>query len=61
MHPSLKRISAWISSVGTGVAAGDLDGDGLTSDICLVGPRTDQVHIEPAPTTDVNEDGLKQS
>jgi len=51
VHPSLKRISAWISSVGAGVAAGDLDGDGLANDICLVDPRTDQVRIEPAPTT----------
>ncbi|HET9792610.1 MAG TPA: VCBS repeat-containing protein, partial [Candidatus Angelobacter sp.] len=51
VHPSLKRISAWISSVGAGVAAGDLDGDGLSNDICLVDPRTDQVRIENAPTT----------
>jgi enediyne biosynthesis protein E4 len=51
VHPSLKRISAWISSVGAAVAAGDLDGDGLANDICLVDPRTDQVRIEPAPTT----------
>ena len=33
------------------MAAGDLDGDGLANDICLVDPRTDQVRIEPAPTT----------
>jgi enediyne biosynthesis protein E4 len=51
VHPSLKRISAWISSVGAGVAAGDLDGDGLANDVCLVDPRTDQVRIESAPTT----------
>ena len=51
VHPSLKRISAWISSVGAAVAAGDLDGDGLANDVCLVDPRTDQVRIEPAPTT----------
>jgi len=51
VHPSLKRISAWISSVGAAVAAGDLDGDGLANDICLVDPRTDQVRIQPAPTT----------
>ena len=51
VHPSLKRISAWISSVGAAVAAGDLDGDGLPNDICLVDPRTDQVTIQPAPTT----------
>jgi enediyne biosynthesis protein E4 len=51
VHPSLKRISAWISSVGAGVAAGDLDGDGLSNDLWLVDPRTDQVRIENAPTT----------
>jgi enediyne biosynthesis protein E4 len=51
VHPSLQRISAWISSVGAAVAVGDLDGDGLSNDICLVDPRTDQVIIEPAPTT----------
>ncbi len=51
VHPSLKRISAWISSVGAAVAVGDLDGDGLSNDVCLVDPRTDQVTIQPAPTT----------
>jgi hypothetical protein len=51
VHPSLKRISAWISSVGAAVAVGDLDGDGLSNDVCLVDPRTDQVTIEPAPQT----------
>jgi hypothetical protein len=51
VHPSLKRISAWISSVGAAVAVGDLDGDGLSNDVCLIDPRTDQVTIEPAPQT----------
>ncbi|HZU31573.1 MAG TPA: CRTAC1 family protein [Candidatus Angelobacter sp.] len=51
VHPSLKRISAWISSVGAAVAVGDLDGDGLSNDVCLVDPRTDQVVIQPAPST----------
>ncbi|MGC2695099.1 MAG: CRTAC1 family protein [Candidatus Angelobacter sp.] len=51
VHPSLKRISAWISSVGAAVAVGDLDGDGLSNDVCLVDPRTDQVTIQPAPKT----------
>jgi hypothetical protein len=35
VHPSLKRLSAWISSVGSAVAVGDLDGDGLSNDVCL--------------------------
>lgn len=51
VQPSLKRIAAWISSVGAAVAVADLDGDGLSNDVCLVDPRTDQVTIAPAPTT----------
>src|SRR5260370_26657462 len=51
VHPSLKRISAWISSVGAGVALADLDGDGLSNDLCHVEPRTDQVIISPVPGT----------
>jgi enediyne biosynthesis protein E4 len=51
VHPSLKRISAWISSVGAAVAVGDLDGDGLSNDVCLIDPRTDQIFIRPAPST----------
>src|SRR5437763_15132028 len=51
VHPSLKRISAWISSVGAAIAAGDHDGDGLSNDTCLVDPRTDLVTVAPAPTT----------
>lgn len=49
VHPSLERISAWISSVGAAVALGDLDGDGLPNDLCQVDPRTDQVTIAPVP------------
>jgi hypothetical protein len=51
VHPSLKRISAWISTVGAAVAVADLDGDGLSNDVCLVDPRTDLVTIQPAPST----------
>ncbi len=51
VQPSLKRISAWISSVGAAVSVGDLDSDGLSNDVCLVDPRTDQVTIQPAPQT----------
>jgi len=51
VQPSLKRISAWISSVGAAVAVGDLDSDGLPNDVCLVDPRIDQVTIQPAPQT----------
>jgi hypothetical protein len=45
VHPSLERISAWISSVGAAVALGDVDGDGYSNDICHVDPRTDTVLV----------------
>ena len=51
VNPSLEHISAWISSVGAGVALNDIDGDGLSNDLCLVDPRTDQVSISPVPGT----------
>jgi hypothetical protein len=51
VHPSLRRISAWISAVGAGVALADLDGDGLSNDLCHVEPRTDEVIVSPVPGT----------
>lgn len=51
VHPSLQRISAWISSVGASVALNDLDGDGLPNDVCYVDTRTDQVIVAPVPGT----------
>jgi hypothetical protein len=51
VHPSLERISAWISGEGASAALADLDGDGLPNDLCLVDPRTDQVWILPIPGT----------
>jgi hypothetical protein len=51
VHPSLRRIEAWISSVGAGVALADADGDGLPNDLCHVDPRTDQVIVSPVPGT----------
>ncbi|MDP2834140.1 MAG: CRTAC1 family protein [Pseudomonadota bacterium] len=51
VHPSLERISAWISSVGAAVALADLDGDGLANDLCHVDPRTDRAIVSPAPGT----------
>src|SRR3954453_19083977 len=35
VHPSLERISAWISAVGAAATLADLDGDGLPNDLCL--------------------------
>jgi hypothetical protein len=51
LHPSLQRISAWISAVGAAVALNDLDGDGLPNDLCHVDPRTDTVLVAPVPGT----------
>src|SRR5262245_28050421 len=51
VHPSLAHISAWISSVGAAVALGDLDGDGLSNDLCYVDPRTNLVIVAPVPDT----------
>ena len=51
VHPSLQRISAWISSLGASVALADLDGDGLPNDLINVDPRTDLVTVAPAPGT----------
>ncbi len=51
VHPSLRHISAWISSVGAGVALNDLDGDGLPNDLCYIDVRTDQVIVAPVPGT----------
>lgn len=51
VHPSLERISAWVSSLGAAVTLADLDGDGLPNDLVLVDPRTDRVTVAPAPGT----------
>ncbi|HEV8198966.1 MAG TPA: CRTAC1 family protein [Candidatus Polarisedimenticolia bacterium] len=51
MHPSLERISAWVSSLGAAATLADLDGDGLANDLVLVDPRTDRVTVSPAPGT----------
>jgi hypothetical protein len=51
VHPSLARISAWVSTLGASVALADLDGDGLPNDLINIDPRTDLVTIAPAPGT----------
>ena len=51
VHPSLSRISSWISSLGAAVAMADLDGDGLPNDLINIDPRTDLVTIAPVPGT----------
>ena len=49
VHPSLQRISAWISSIGAAATLADLDEDGLPNDVIHVDPRTDLVTIAPVP------------
>lgn len=51
VHPSLERISAWVSSLGAAVTLADLDGDGLPNDLIHVDPRADLVTVAPAPGT----------
>jgi len=51
VHPSLARISAWISATGAAVSLGDIDGDGLPNDMSWVDPRIDQVIVAPVPET----------
>ena len=51
VHPQLRRISAWISSVGAAVSLQDLDGDGLPNDVCYVDTRIDKVIVAPVPGT----------
>ena len=51
VHPSLQRISAFVSTVGAAVALNDVDGDGAANDACYIDTRTDQVIITPVPGT----------
>ncbi|MCM3871608.1 MAG: CRTAC1 family protein [Pyrinomonadaceae bacterium] len=51
VHPGLERISAFVSTVGAAVGLNDMDGDGLSNDVCYIDTRTDQVIITPAPRT----------
>src|SRR3954471_15733508 len=51
VHPSLERISAWVSSSGAAATLADLDGDGLPNDLIYVDPRTDLVTVAPVPGT----------
>jgi hypothetical protein len=49
VHPSLERISAWVSSLGAAATLADLDGDGLPNDLVHVDPRTDLVTVLSVP------------
>ncbi len=51
VNPNLENISGWISAVGASVALNDLDGDGLSNDLCYVETRTNQVIVASVPGT----------
>jgi hypothetical protein len=51
VNQSLQRIASWVSATGASVALNDLDGDGVSNDVCHVDPRTDRVTVAPAPGT----------
>ena len=51
VHPSLARISAWVSAVGAAATLADLDGDGLANDVIYVDPRTGLVTVTCVPGT----------
>jgi hypothetical protein len=51
VHPDLERISSWVSSVGAAVTVNDLDGDGLSNDVCYVDTRTNRVIVAMVPGT----------
>lgn len=49
VNKDYKHIDAWISSVGASIAMNDVDGDGLSNDLCTTDPRIDQVVLTPTP------------
>lgn len=51
VHPSVRRISSFLSTVGAAVALNDLDGDGLSNDVCYIDTRTDQIVVAPVKGT----------
>jgi hypothetical protein len=51
VHPSLRHIRAYVSTLGASVSLGDLDGDGLQNDVVWVDPRTDHVNCGAVPGT----------
>ncbi len=58
VNPNYEEIAGWISAVGAGVAAGDIDGNSKPDDACLVDPRTNQISILPAPGTEARYAGF---
>jgi len=59
VHPSLKKVSGWISVIGAAAALGDLDGDGLANEVCWVDPRYDDVLVAPVPGPTTSGEGRR--
>lgn len=55
VHPSLERISAWISGTGAAATLGDLDGDGFENDLVLIDPRLDKPVVMSASGSNQSE------
>ncbi|WP_165225756.1 CRTAC1 family protein [Aquisphaera insulae] len=51
VHPSVKHIRAYVSTLGASVSMGDVDGDGLQNDVVWADPRTDLIQCGPVPGT----------
>lgn len=51
VNPHLRHVATWMSSIGSGAALFDFDGDGLANDLCLTDPRSHSVTILPVPET----------
>jgi hypothetical protein len=51
VHPDLKRIAGFVSSLGAAATLADLDGDGLPNDLITIDPRTNLVTVLPVPGT----------
>lgn len=59
VHPSVRHIRAYVSTLGASVSLGDLDGDGLQNDVVWVDPRTDLVNCGPVPGTGTRYEPFK--
>jgi enediyne biosynthesis protein E4 len=51
VNPSAPHLRTYFHSIGSGLALGDVDGDGLPNDLCLADIRTKALVIEPVPGT----------
>jgi enediyne biosynthesis protein E4 len=51
INPSAKHIKTYLHELGGSLALGDVDGDGLPNDLCMVDIRSKALVIEPVPGT----------